>query len=221
MILLQNRNVDEVVAAAIAARLGSGDGAVTVFHSRREDALALVLAAAAMFVVDADCEDVAAAMPAGPDVFVLRIATAAAAQIEVAEAFTQAVLARCPQATRCRADLHVALQEAIGNAVMHGNLALDGTMRRGRDCLPLFGAAMAERIADPTYGRRPITVSAQWGPRRLVVSVEDVGAGFDPAIRSPDCHCPHGNGIADILSRCDQVTFADGGRRISMVFMTD
>jgi len=221
MILLQTRNVDESVAAAIAAGLGPGDGVVTLFDSRREDALDSALSSAATFVVDVGCDPPVAGMVTRPHAFVLRIATAAAAQLEVAEAFTHALLARLPAAACCRGDLLVALQEAIGNAVMHGNLALDGALRRSRECLPRFGAAMAERIADPHYGRRPITISAEWRKHRLAVSVEDVGAGFDPAFRPPDCRCPQGNGIADILSRCEEVTFSAGGRHISMVFLTD
>jgi len=217
MSLLRRRNVDEATAAAVAAELGAGAAKVTVFDSRCEDSLDEVLSGATL-VVDIACDGFPGPVAAGRRALVLRIATTAAARLDVAESVAAALLARWPSAAGRRGDIHTALQEAIGNAVMHGNLALDGTMRRLRESLPVFGATMAERLADPVYGRRPITITAEWAKRRLRVSVEDVGSGFDPAFRPLDCRCPQGNGIADILGRCQEVTFSAGGRCISMVF---
>ena len=217
MSLLRRRNVDEATATAIAAELGGTAAKVSVFDSRCEDSLDEVLPGATL-VVDIACDGPSRPVAAGGRAFVLRIATTASARLNVAEAVTNALLARWPSVEGRRGDLRIALQEAIGNAVMHGNLALDGTMRRLRESLSVFGTTMAERLADPVYGRRPITITAEWAKRCLRVSVEDVGSGFDPAFRALDCRCPQGNGIADILGRCQEVTFSAGGRCISMVF---
>jgi hypothetical protein len=168
--------------------------------------------------VDAACAD-HASLPAGIGALALIVSTAAATRLDVAEAFARAAGHRFGELAPLHPQLREALQEAVGNAVMHGNLGLDGRLRGTFDELRNFAAEMERRLGDPSYANRPITLTAARGPRGTVVSVEDSGDGFVPqqtgAVRPA---AGGGNGLAIIRDCCRKVTFARGGRRITMLF---
>jgi len=221
MIRLDSRHVERTLAEAAIAGLGPGDGRVTVFDSDREDDLVPVLGAETSLAIDVRCRAAAAGLAVGPGSLTLRLTTAAAARLDVASAFATALSVREPGFRAGAVDLRIALQEAIGNAVLHGNLGLDGGQRRTREGLVAFGTAMAARLADPAYAALAVTVAAEWDSRHLVVAVEDCGVGFDPAQVVSEAGTPMGMGLAVIRSRCGGVSFSKGGRRIAMAYAVE
>jgi anti-sigma regulatory factor (Ser/Thr protein kinase) len=114
----------------------------------------------------------------------------------------------------------LALQEAILNAMHHGNLELDSRLRQGdeRDYRRL---ANARRTLPPYVGRR-VHVEARLDAEMARVVVRDEGRGFDPT-RLPDptmTHClerPSGRGLLLIRTYMDEVTYNATGTEITLV----
>ncbi len=94
---------------------------------------------------------------------------------------------------RSRADLEIAVREALANAIIHGN-----------------GLLRAKRVFLRCYG----------GPRSgLLVLVRDQGPGFDPS-GVPDPRHPerielhHGRGLLLMRELMDHVEYRRGGREV-------
>jgi len=192
---------------------------VTVFDGGTVPDLGRILAAGdTAAYVDSACagQD---RLPADAGEFVLVLSTAAAARLDVADAFAAAAGERFPELRDDQLRVHEALQEAVANAVMHGNLALDGSLRATLSDLRSYAAEMERRLHDPAYAERAVTISALRRKQGIAVRVEDSGNGFTP----PPPHAFRlsaggGNGLAIIRSCCRRVTFSRGGRRITMLF---
>lgn len=115
-----------------------------------------------------------------------------------------------------RDDIELAIHEAISNAVVHGNLEVDGMKAVSIVALDRFSADLARRIADPAFASRRIEVAVRFEEAGLSVEVADEGAGFTPADgREPGAS---GRGLDLIRSIASDCTLLDGGRRIRMRF---
>lgn len=174
----------------------------------------------ANWAVDVGCETGEAGLHRIPARLLVQVATAVAVRHDVVGMVVDALVRRLPRLDSLAIDIRLALQEAVGNAVMHGNLCLDGRLRAHRDGLMAFTGAMRQRLSDPRYARRPITIAADWNYRSLVIRVEDRGRGFAPPSSSPPplvaSRC--GRGLGQIRMLCQRVTFSNRGRRIAMRF---
>jgi serine/threonine-protein kinase RsbW len=90
--------------------------------------------------------------------------------------------------------VHLAVEEALVNAIRHGN---------GSD------------------HRKEVQVSCKVAPSRLIVEITDEGGGFNPD-HVPDCtaeenlHRPGGRGIMLMRSYMSRVEYLDGGQRVVM-----
>lgn len=117
------------------------------------------------------------------------------------EAAAKAVLDEILSALRLQhwpaADLfavHLAVHEALTNAIIHGN------------------------CRNPS---KKVTVSCGLQPNELTVAIGDEGPGFDPH-RVPDCthpdrlDAPGGRGVALMRSFMDSVSFSDQGRMVRL-----
>src|SRR5207253_2156364 len=69
-------------------------------------------------------------------------------------------------------------EEAILNAMYHGNLEVDSQLRQ--DDESRFHRLIEERRQNPHYANRRLTVRALLTPERAQFVVADEGAGFDP-----------------------------------------
>ena len=114
----------------------------------------------------------------------------------------------------------IAVQEAVVNAVVHGNLEVSSALKAGD--WSAYHATIARRAAEEPYKDRRVTVSirAERG-RCLTVTVADQGPGFDPAAL-PDptdpCNIEKGSGRGLLLIRTffDTVTHSPCGNVITM-----
>jgi serine/threonine-protein kinase RsbW len=90
--------------------------------------------------------------------------------------------------------IHLAVEEALVNAIRHGN------------------------GSDQT---KQVHVTCQLAPQHLLVEIADEGAGFDPT-GVPDCtdtqnlHRPNGRGIMLMRRYMSRVQYVDGGHRVVM-----
>ena len=77
-----------------------------------------------------------------------------------------------------RVRVGVALEEALTNALYHGNLGVDSILKEKDDCS--FSRLAAERSRQSPYRERRIHVQARLTTREATISIRDEGTGFDP-----------------------------------------
>ncbi|WP_096703680.1 ATP-binding protein [Magnetospirillum sp. 15-1] len=179
-----------------------------------------ILCPPAAWAIDLDCASPDHGLDRLPARLLVRASTVATVHHDIVGMVVEALIQRLPRLDSIGIDIRLALQEAVSNAVMHGNLCLDGRLRSSRDGLAAFTQAMQRRLADPRFGRRPVTVAVDWNHTHMIIRVEDRGRGFKPpAISLPvEPKACSGRGIGQIRALCQRVSFTNGGRRITMRF---
>lgn len=119
-------------------------------------------------------------------------------------------------------NVDLALQEAVANALMHGNLGIESDLRTDLNRLKAFNTLLAMRLANPLLGQRRLTVTAGLVLGMLEVCVFDEGGGFDPIpfMTAPkrDVKAKIGRGLGLINQLADAVSFRDEGRQLIMGF---
>lgn len=114
----------------------------------------------------------------------------------------------------------VALDEALTNALHHGNLEI-GSQLRETNLAEYFETAR-RRKTEPPYRDRRIRVEARLSPDAALVRIRDEGPGFD-ASQLPDPTDPenldavHGRGIFLMRTFMDSVEFNDPGNEVTMI----
>lgn len=114
----------------------------------------------------------------------------------------------------------MALNEALLNAMYHGNLEVDSELRQ--DDERTFHAMAARRRTESPYCDRRVDMIARISPSQSVYIVRDEGSGFDPA-SLPDPSDPTnldrigGRGLMLIQTFMDEVTHNPAGNEITMV----
>jgi CheY-like chemotaxis protein/anti-sigma regulatory factor (Ser/Thr protein kinase) len=127
-------------------------------------------------------------------------------------------MALCEESERTR--IGIALEEALSNALYHGNLEVDSRLREEGDAA--FYQAVEQRRGLPPYARRRIYVDASFSRREAVFAVRDEGPGFDPAAL-PDPTDPEnldkasGRGILLMRTFMDEVHYDETGSAVRMV----
>jgi DNA-binding response OmpR family regulator len=120
--------------------------------------------------------------------------------------------------------LRLAIQEAVMNAFEHGNLELRSEWKEELlpDSTDRFGAIRKERLLDPDYANRTVTICSWFDGVRLEISVRDQGRGFlherDNSRKSLEkgVVCS-GRGLAMISSAVDEVKFTHNGSEVTLV----
>ena len=113
----------------------------------------------------------------------------------------------------------VALEEALANALYHGNLEISSTLKE-QDDRAFYNLAKERREVAP-YRDRRIYVAAKRGTDEITVVIRDEGPGFDPSTL-PDPTDPenleraHGRGLLLIRTFMDGVSHNARGNEITM-----
>lgn len=113
----------------------------------------------------------------------------------------------------------MALTEALTNAVDHGNLELDSTLRDEGD--GRYEQLREERKLKAPYRDRRVHIKQQLTPSEAVFVIRDEGQGFDPA-QLPDPTDPEnlmkssGRGLLLIRTFMDEVRFNERGNEITL-----
>ncbi len=124
----------------------------------------------------------------------------------------------CDATVRMR--VGVALQEALSNALYHGNLEVSTDLRQD-DEREFYDLAAIRRDLEP-YRNRRIRVQACLGRDSVTYTIEDEGPGFDTSaldrpIEPEDLMRVGGRGLLLIRTFMDEVAFNEAGNRITLV----
>jgi hypothetical protein len=152
----------------------------------------------------------------------INVSTNAAAKLDLAQPVAAELEARGLISHAARADTELALHEAISNALMHGNLAVDSLDALSLAELSRFSSELNNRLADPLLAGRPLEIAASQTEGNTCIEIHDDGAGYDAASHasrqagrkgnSP----PSGRGIALIADLTSGYELFDGGRGIRL-----
>ena len=118
----------------------------------------------------------------------------------------------------------IALEEALLNAVYHGNLEVSSQLRESGD--EAFHRLATERRQLAPYRDRRVRVTARVSPRRAAFLVADEGPGFDvPALPDPTdpdyMLRPCGRGILLMRAFMSEVRYNPAGNRVTLVKLRD
>lgn len=116
--------------------------------------------------------------------------------------------------------LGMALNEAISNAIHHGNLEVDSRLRA--QGMEAYLALLEERRQTPPWSQRRVHVTARLDRSQAVFVVRDEGRGFDPTTL-PDPKDPEnllresGRGVTLMRMLMDEVRFNAAGNEVTLV----
>jgi CheY-like chemotaxis protein/anti-sigma regulatory factor (Ser/Thr protein kinase) len=117
--------------------------------------------------------------------------------------------------------LALGLEEALSNAMIHGNLEVSSDLRELGDGLG-YEQLIAARRTEAPYRDRRIALSLVFNQSELKFTITDEGPGFDlksvPDPTDPDNLCrPCGRGLLLIQSFLDEVSHNAKGNQIAIV----
>ena len=116
--------------------------------------------------------------------------------------------------------LGVALEEALLNAMHHGNLEVSSALREEDDAK--FYEMIRARQSEEPYASRRVRVRAEFCPEQVVFVVSDEGPGFD-VDDVPDPTDPEnvervcGRGMLLMRTFMDEVTYNDAGNQVTLL----
>lgn len=109
-----------------------------------------------------------------------------------------AALSQLPFLRRHRTTIYLFLAEAFNNALEHGLLGLDSSLKQDAEGFVQYYQLRHERLAELTDGHITIHVEFKTQQRQLSVSVADSGDGFDSNQYQHDLTKSYGRGL-DLL----------------------
>jgi DNA-binding NarL/FixJ family response regulator/anti-sigma regulatory factor (Ser/Thr protein kinase) len=139
-------------------------------------------------------------------------------------ALVDLIVGRCLQFEICshaRAPrIGVAIEEAVVNAMIHGNLEISSELRE--ESYELYDRLVAERMQMSPYCERRLTVHVHLTRQRCRVSICDEGPGFDQKqLRDPtdpaNVARVSGRGILLMRTFLDEVCYNDLGNSVTLV----
>ncbi len=114
----------------------------------------------------------------------------------------------------------IALEEAMLNAIYHGNLGVSSDLKLAGD--GSFERVAAERRREPPYRDRRVRVTTELTPDGATFVVADEGPGFDvAALPDPtdpaNLERPSGRGVLFMRTFMDDVRYNGTGNRVTLV----
>jgi len=117
----------------------------------------------------------------------------------------------------------VALDEALTNSLFYGCLEVSSDLRETDTGTEEFNRIVQERLADPEYQARAITIEMHLTPEDAVYRITDPGPGFDAPDLSQELPEPtelsrlHGRGLLLMTCFMDEVYYNDTGNQITLI----
>ncbi|MBV9561017.1 MAG: ATP-binding protein [Bradyrhizobium sp.] len=173
-------------------------------------------------IEECDCGDVIIEQRA-PGQLTLIVTTRSAYRHSIVKAFIAAIERRTAFSEDLRDRIYSSAQEALMNAVFHGNLRIDPNLRDSLEGLLAAQEAIEAKLTSPEVARAKIRVVAIWNATTLNVVVQDSGKGYDAAVpsnrksRQPGDHAS-GRGLDILEAFSDKVTVSNGGTTVSLEF---
>ena len=143
---------------------------------------------------------------------------------DIARIFTQALQKRLFFSSLLAESIHLALHESIVNGLIHGNLQLSSNLRQSARDFIEYAHLLNERLSDPAYAQKSMSLWATWTDERLEVKIRDEGAGYTSvATVNPDSTdilpAKSGRGLRLIAGIADSCTIDDFGREVTLSFL--
>ena len=118
-----------------------------------------------------------------------------------------------------RLQIGMAMDEALVNAMHHGNLEVDSKLRD--ENYDQYYQAVRDRNCQHPYCDRRVRLEAEFSAQHICVQISDEGPGFDPeSVPDPrdeeNLHKVSGRGLFLIRSFMDQVAHNQHGNQITM-----
>lgn len=154
----------------------------------------------------------------------LVLTTRSAYRCPIAKTFVDAIGERIILSDDVRERAHTALQEAVMNAVLHGNLGLDSLSRDDLSGMERTHDQIEHLLKSPKVALSAIRIDAIWNNTLLVLMVRDSGAGFNrsevPSSEewSAAGHIGSGRGFMILEAFCDRLALLRGGTLIKLGF---
>ena len=123
----------------------------------------------------------------------------------------------CDEVDRTR--VGVALEEALANAMYHGNLEVDSVLKEQDD--QAYHSLVCQRREQSPYRDRQIHLGARFTRDRAVFMIRDEGKGFDPT-KLPDptdlanLEKPSGRGVLLMRTFMDEVSYNATGNLVTL-----
>ncbi|GAB4130352.1 ATP-binding protein [Thermopirellula anaerolimosa] len=120
-----------------------------------------------------------------------------------------------------RTRVTIALQEALSNAMFHGNLELSSSLREN-DERQFFALAEQRRVQSP-YAERKVWLEGRLKPDEILLRVRDEGPGFDTKpFTHLMCHAENvescfGRGVLLMRAFMDEVTYNETGNEVCLI----
>ena len=117
--------------------------------------------------------------------------------------------------------ISMALEEALCNAICHGNLEVDSGLKESEDCSAYENKIRERKDAEPFCERR-VRVHAEFTEQSIRFQIDDEGPGFNPhnlpdPTTAENILRPSGRGLLLIRSFMDEVHHNQMGNRITLV----
>ncbi len=125
---------------------------------------------------------------------------------------------QCGETERMR--VGIAIEEALLNAIIHGNLAIHSDLRERED--DAFERLISRRRQQPQYRQRVVCLRYQITPSEARISIRDEGQGFDNKT-VPDPTAAEqltrqsGRGLLLMRTFLDEVRFNECGNEVTLV----
>lgn len=162
----------------------------------------------------------ACASAAAAEGVAVSLTSASAYGHDIPAPFIAAISRRFPDAA-CIAALELALYEALANAIIHGNLGIDSSLRGSAAELRSYRAALAHALSDPARSARRVTICCYPQGDLLRLSVRDQGDGWDVTSRlhgPASAEAKSGRGLDLISQTAIAIHAEDRGRHLIMDF---
>ncbi|MEQ9406856.1 MAG: ATP-binding protein [Fuerstiella sp.] len=118
----------------------------------------------------------------------------------------------------------MAIEEALANAIYHGNLELDSELKEDDACS--FGDLARQRCRQPPWVHRTVHVTELASCLGLWITIRDEGVGFDleAATRQaaePPSLLASGRGLIMMKAFTDDLVFNARGNEVTLVFYAE
>lgn len=120
-------------------------------------------------------------------------------------------------------NIRLALDEALVNSIIHGNLEIPSTMKGSSlEEITQFNRLVKERSETDPYTSRRVKIDMNLTSERVEFQIEDEGKGFDwrqipSSFEDHEILANHGRGLLLIQAFMDEVVFNEKGNRVTLI----
>ena len=135
---------------------------------------------------------------------------------QMARHYSKFLLTRVTLSEQSETDYAIVLQEAVANAILHGNLEVESaSIPSGLSGLQDQYDLIEKRLSDDVLASRRVGLTARWTTEELVTEVVNEGPGYEPRPRNPEPANAPRRGMALIESLTERMVIDQNGRRIT------